>query len=118
MFRFALTTWVALLATACSAQTATKAPPDKISGGVVDPNSLAGADIGAKVNAAVAAMPTSGGTVRIPAGSYSFATTIKLTRSGAAHCVRCRRGVALHRQCRCHRRGPGGGLRVGFLHRW
>jgi len=94
MFRFALTTWVVLLATACSAQTATKAAPDKISGGVVDPNSLAGADIGAKVNAAVAAMPTSGGTVRIPAGSYSFATTIKLTRS-AQHVV-CDAGAVLH----------------------
>ena len=30
----------------------------------------------------IAAMPRSGGTVRIPAGEYSFSTTIKLTRAG------------------------------------
>jgi hypothetical protein len=83
MLRFALTTWVALLATACSAQTAPKRAPDKVSStGVVDPNTMAGEDIGAKVNAAVAAMPVTGGTVRIPAGDYSFASTIRLTRPG------------------------------------
>jgi hypothetical protein len=94
MLRFALTTWVALLATACSAQTAPKRVPDKISpAGVVDPNSLAGADIGAKVNAAIAAMPASGGTVRIPAGSYGFDTTIRIT-GGGQH-LRCDTGAEL-----------------------
>jgi copper-binding protein NosD len=94
MFRFALTTWVALLATACSAQTATKAAPDKVSSGVVDPNSIAGADIGAKINAAIAAMPAGGGTVRIPAGSYTFTTTINLTRPGQH--LTCDAGAVLH----------------------
>jgi hypothetical protein len=48
----------------------------------VNPLSFPGADIGAKANAAIAAMPAAGGTVHISAGEYSFATTIKLTRPG------------------------------------
>ena len=37
----ALTTWIALLASACSAQTASQHVPDKVSStGVVDPNSI------------------------------------------------------------------------------
>jgi Right handed beta helix region len=39
-------------------------------------------DIGTKVNAEIAALPPTGGTVHIPAGNYNFATTIKLTRPG------------------------------------
>lgn len=35
-----------------------------------------GADIGAKVNAAIASLPGGCGTVEIPVGSYSYATTI------------------------------------------
>ncbi|HEX4582662.1 MAG TPA: right-handed parallel beta-helix repeat-containing protein [Acidobacteriaceae bacterium] len=68
-----------LLATAALAQ---PAPNGTASGGMIDPRSMAGTDIGAKVNAAIAAMPATGGTVRIPAGSYSFSTTMKLTRPG------------------------------------
>jgi hypothetical protein len=95
MLRFALTTWIALLATACSAQTAPKRVPDQVSAsGVVDPNRMAGDDLGAKVNAAIAAMPASGGTVRIPAGHYSFATTINLTRPGQH--LTCDAGALLH----------------------
>ena len=63
------------------------------SGGMIDPRGMAGADIGAKVNAAIAAMPATGGTVRIPAGDYSFSTTIKLTRPGQ-HLV-CDAGAVL-----------------------
>jgi hypothetical protein len=59
----------------------------------IDPRGMAGADMGAKVNAAIAAMPAGGGTVRIPAGSYSFSTTIKLTRPGQ-HLV-CDAGATL-----------------------
>jgi Right handed beta helix region len=95
MLRFAFNTWIVLLATACSAQTAPNRVPDKVfSGGVIDPNSMAGADIGAKVNAAIAAMPVSGGTVRIPAGDYNFATTITITRAGQ-HLI-CDAGALLH----------------------
>jgi polygalacturonase len=95
MLRFALTTWLVMLATACSAQTAPKRVPDEIaSSGIVNPNSMAGTDIAAKVNAAIAAMPASGGTVRIPAGSYSFSKTIKLTRPGQ-HLI-CDSGAVLH----------------------
>jgi hypothetical protein len=95
MLRFSLTTWMVLLATACPAQTAPKRVPDNVSSrGVVDPNSMAAADIGAKVNAAIATMPASGGTVRIPAGNYSFATTIRIT-GGGQH-LRCDAGAELH----------------------
>jgi hypothetical protein len=37
-----------------------------------------GADLGAQINAAVADLGPSGGTIEIPAGSYSLATTINL----------------------------------------
>lgn len=60
----------------------------------IDPNTMPGADIGAKVNAAIAKLPASGGTVRIPTGDYSFSTTIKLTRSGQH--LACDPGAALH----------------------
>jgi hypothetical protein len=60
----------------------------------VNPLSFPGADIGAKTNAAIAAMPARGGTVRIPAGDYSFAATIKLTRPGQ-HLI-CDAGATLH----------------------
>ena len=85
--RSALTIWFALFATAAIAQSASNGTasggiPGDIPRGIIDPRGMPGADIGAKVNAAIAAMPASGGTVRIPAGSYSFSTTIKLTRAG------------------------------------
>lgn len=41
----------------------------------------AGADMGAQVNAAIAALPTAGGVVVIPAGIFSFSTTINITSS-------------------------------------
>lgn len=44
--------------------------------GVEYADQYAGADIGAKVNAAIAALHGGCGTVRIPAGAYSFSTTI------------------------------------------
>lgn len=55
--------------------------------------SYPGADIGAKANAAFAAMPESGGAVRIPAGHYSFATTITLPRGG--YHLQCDAGAVL-----------------------
>lgn len=51
-------------------------------------------DLGAKVNAQIAALPAAGGTVRIPAGTYDFATTIRLTRSGQH--LQCDAGAELH----------------------
>lgn len=44
--------------------------------GVINPLTFAGADVGAQVNAAIAALPN-GGKIVIPAGTYSFATTIQ-----------------------------------------
>jgi hypothetical protein len=44
--------------------------------GIVNAAQMPGADIGAKVNAAMGSMPN-GGTVYIPAGSYNFSTTIQ-----------------------------------------
>jgi hypothetical protein len=85
-----LAAWLALLATDALAQ---PVPHGNASGGTIDPRDMAGADIGAKVNAAIAAMPVTGGTVRIPAGSYNFSTTIKLTRPGQ-HLV-CDTGAVL-----------------------
>jgi hypothetical protein len=53
---------------------------DQISGvnvnGVANAATFAGADMGAKVNAAIASMPN-GGKVQIPSGNYSFSTTIQ-----------------------------------------
>jgi hypothetical protein len=43
--------------------------------GILNATQFSGADIGAKVNTAFASL-TSGGTVHIPAGAYSFATTM------------------------------------------
>ena len=86
----------ALLCSLCAlATTAVLAqPPSGNADGIIDPRGFAGADIGAKVNAAIAAMPVSGGTVRIPAGSYSFSTTMKLTRPGQH--LACDAGATLH----------------------
>ena len=70
--------WFALTI-ACSGQTA---PQHAAANGILDPSTMSGADIGAKVNAALATISRSGGTVRIPAGEYNFSTTIKLTHAG------------------------------------
>ena len=80
--------------TAASAQGAAGGTCPRAPKGVIDPNSMAGADMGAKVNAAIAAMASSGGTVRIPAGTYDFATTIKMSRSGQH--LACDSGAVLH----------------------
>jgi hypothetical protein len=53
--------------------------------GVMNALAFAGTDIGAKVNAAIAKLGPQGGTVYIPAGTYTFATTIQCPlTSGAA----------------------------------
>jgi hypothetical protein len=49
--------------------------------GILNANSFPGSDIGEKVNAAFSACSLSC-TVRIPAGKYSFNTTIKMTSTG------------------------------------
>jgi hypothetical protein len=53
---------------------------DKISGvsinGVANPLAFPGADLGAKINAAMTSMPN-GGKIEIPAGTYTFTTTIQ-----------------------------------------
>jgi hypothetical protein len=49
--------------------------------GVLNATSFSGSDIGAKVNAAFASL-TSGGTVGIPAGTYTLSTTIILPNAG------------------------------------
>jgi hypothetical protein len=61
--------------------------------GVLNPALFAGADIGAKVNAALATL-SGGGTVRIPTGAYSFATTIRIT--AARQRVECDAGTVLN----------------------
>jgi len=61
---------------------------------MVNPLAMPGADLGAKVNAALAAMAASGGTVRVPAGSYNFDIPIRLTRPGQ-HLI-CDAGTVLH----------------------
>jgi hypothetical protein len=55
---------------------------------------MPGADLGAKVNAALGAMSATGGTVRIPAGSYQFGIPMRVTRPGQ-HLV-CDAGTVLH----------------------
>jgi hypothetical protein len=61
---------------------------------VVNPLRMPGADLGAKVNAAFAAMPASGGTVRVPAGTYDYDIPIRLTRAGQH--LACDAGAVLH----------------------
>jgi hypothetical protein len=50
--------------------------------GIVNAATMTGADIGAKINAAMTSLPN-GGTVYIPAGTYNFATTIQCPITGA-----------------------------------
>lgn len=45
-------------------------------GGVLDASAFAGADIGAKINAAYAALPTMGGKITVPTGTYNYTTPI------------------------------------------
>jgi hypothetical protein len=59
--------------------------------GVQYADQFAGADIGAQVNAAMAALGATGGTVYIPAGAYNFSTTIDIVTNvqlvGAGSCA-------------------------------
>jgi len=48
-------------------------------GSVLYADQFAGSDIGAKINSAIAALPASGGEIYIPAGDYTFNTTINVT---------------------------------------
>lgn len=85
-----------LLFTACISATLvaqTPHPPAEQSG-PVNVLGYPGADVGAKANAAFGAMPESGGSVRIPAGHYEFATTIMLPRGGFH--LQCDAGAVLH----------------------
>ncbi len=84
------------LATAAAALAQSAAPPAQVPSppSAIDPRSFPGADIGAQVNAALRAMPESGGTVRIPAGSYTFATTMRLPHAG--YHLQCDAGAVLH----------------------
>jgi hypothetical protein len=50
--------------------------------GAANAVTFAGADLGAKINAAMASMPN-GGTIYIPAGTYSFSTTVQCPVTGA-----------------------------------
>lgn len=45
-------------------------------GGTLDASTFSGADIGAQINAAYAALPSTGGRIFVPAGTYSFTTPI------------------------------------------
>jgi hypothetical protein len=47
--------------------------------GTLNPLDYAGSDLGAKINAAYAALPSSGGHIKLPAGNYSVSTPIVFT---------------------------------------
>lgn len=61
-------------------------------GGVLDATAFAGSDIGAKINAAYAALPSSGGIINVPSGTYSFTTAIQFTTSGKRVLLSCAPG--------------------------
>ena len=74
---------LALLVLCLAARALAASPAGSESRGApINPLNYDGADIGAKVNAAFAAMPEHRGTVRIPSGNYEFATTIKIAHFG------------------------------------
>jgi len=58
-------------------------------------NQFTGSDIGAQVNAAYAALPSGGGEVINPAGSYTFATPITFTTAGKFGLLKCESGAIL-----------------------
>ena len=49
--------------------------------GEKNPLTFSGVDIGAQINNAIAALGVAGGVVRIPAGTYSFSTTIQCPKT-------------------------------------
>ena len=53
---------------------------------------FAGADMGAKINAAYAALPSSGGTIIVPSGAYSFSTEIALSTNKKPVYLQCAAG--------------------------
>lgn len=63
-------------------------------GGVLDASQFSGADIGAKINAAYAALPSTGGTVRVPRGNYSFSTEISFETQQKPVILECDPGGA------------------------
>ena len=62
--------------------------------GVLNPTYYTGADIGAQVNTAFAALAPTGGTVRIPSGVYKFSTTIN--HPGSQYKLECDAGTTLY----------------------
>lgn len=54
----------------------------KSMGHVLYADQFPGADIGAKINTAIAALPANGGTIVVPAGDYSLTTPIVISRPG------------------------------------
>lgn len=57
--------------------------------GVLTATAFTGADIGAQINAAYAALPSTGGTVKVPAGAFSFSTPIVFGTSGKNASLLC-----------------------------
>ena len=56
-------------------------------------NSYAGSDIGAQINNAYAALPSTGGMIRVMAGSYSFSTPIVFGTNGKTALLQCAPGA-------------------------
>jgi hypothetical protein len=82
-----VTVWISFVMLNASAQTTVTAGSVN---GVLNPTQFSGSDIGAKVNTAW----KSGATVRIPAGTYSFATTI--VHPGTGYKLECDTGATLN----------------------
>lgn len=57
--------------------------------GIISANDVSGADIGAKINTAYAALPSTGGIITVQSGSYSFSTPIAITTSGKPALIEC-----------------------------
>jgi Periplasmic copper-binding protein (NosD) len=90
----------ALIAIAACAHPPQQAEPAQPRDGrqAINPLTLPGTgmngDLGAKITAAFASMPSTGGTVHIPAGNFHFAIPIRLTRPGQH--LSCDAGTVLH----------------------
>lgn len=61
--------------------------------GIRNANLFAGADIGAKINAAYADLPSTGGTIVVPPGSYTFSTPISITTADKPAIIECSGGM-------------------------
>jgi hypothetical protein len=48
--------------------------------GVCDAASQGGANLGAKINACVTALPTLGGVIQLPEGTSTFSTQVQVTK--------------------------------------